>query len=335
LLSFERINLSDVDWHELAKSHDYSVCQSKPWMEFVTECQGAEPVVARVLERGTQIGWFTGMIIRKFGMPILGSPFPGWTTLYMGFNLPPDYPRLDAVRALPHFAFAGLGCIHLELMDRFITMVEAVSLGWQMRGLRNREIDLRQDEEAIWKQMSNSSARYCIRKSEKAGVTVEKATPGDPDFASDYYTQLIDVFAKQGLATTYQLDRVQALIRHLHPAGKLLALRARSAEGECLSTAIFPGDGPMAYFWGGASLRRFQKLNPNEPLVWHAIKYWRDRGAERFDFGGGGTYKKKYGGREIEVPWVRKSKWAVLENGRRAARWVVDALQRLKGRGRG
>ena len=334
MISFERINREDVDWPALESSHDYCVCQSPEWLAFVTECQGAEPVIARVLDHGAPVGWFTGMIIRKFGMPILGSPFPGWTTLYMGFNLPPDYGRLSAVRALPQFAFDGLGCIHFELMDRFISMEEAQGLGWQLRGLKNREIDLGQDEEEIWKQMSNSSARYSIRKSEKQGVTIEEVAPGDVDFAGDYYTQLIDVFAKQGLATTYGLDRVQSLINHLLPAGKLLGLRARSAEGECLATGIFPGSGPLAYFWGGASFRKHQKLNPNEPLVWHAIKYWRDRGALRFDFGGGGEYKKKYGGVEIEVPWLRRSKYPALEYGRQAAKWAVDTMQRLKGKGR-
>src|SRR5205085_2043438 len=149
----------------------------------------------------------------------------------------------------------------------------------------------------------------CIRKAERVGVTIEEAD--DLEFADEYYAQLRDVFAKQSLVPTYGKERVTELIRRLHPTGRLLLLRARSRDGECIATGIFPGMNGSAYFWGGASWREYQILRPNEALMWHAIRHWQARGAVRFDLGGGAEYKRKYGGAEIVVPEFRFSRLAV------------------------
>ena len=62
------------------------------------------------------------------------------------------------------------------------------------------------------------------------------------------------------------------------------------------------GDGRSSYFWGGASWREHQILQPNEAIFWHAMRYWKERGVMTFDMGGGGDYKRKYGGAELVVP---------------------------------
>src|SRR3989442_1557306 len=79
----------------------------------------------------------------------------------------------------------------------------------------------------------------CVRKAEKSGVTIEEAH--DIAFADEYYEQLKDVFAKQGLVPTYDVERVRALVRHMEPSGNVLLLRARDPEGKCIATGIFPG----------------------------------------------------------------------------------------------
>ena len=38
----------------------------------------------------------------------MGSPFPGWTTPYLGLNLAPGVSRADAVAALVPFVFQSL-----------------------------------------------------------------------------------------------------------------------------------------------------------------------------------------------------------------------------------
>src|SRR5919197_146454 len=105
----------------------------------------------------------------------------------------------------------------------------------------------------------------------------------------------------------------------------LLLLRARDATGRCIATGIFPAMNEMMYFWGGASWRDAQPLRPNELVQWYAVNYWKKRGIRRYDMGGGGEYKKKYGGTEIAVPWFRKSKYDTISSLRNLGQKVVKA----------
>jgi hypothetical protein len=154
----------------------------------------------------------------------------------------------------------------------------------------------------------------------------------DPTFADEYYAQLQDVFEKQRLVPTYGLERVRALIRHMAPTGRLLMIRALDSRGACIGTGIYPGFNKLATFWGNASYRSMQILRPNEILHWYAMRYWKARGIECFDWGGGGTYKEKYGPVPNGTPWFSKSKYKALDKLRDAAKAMVDARQRWQGR---
>ena len=107
-------------------------------------------------------------------------------------------------------------------------------------------------------------------------MTVEEASAAG--FADEYYAQLQDVFAKQGLRPTYGVDRVRELIRCVHPTGRLLLVRALGPEGEPIASGIFPAMNRTAYFWGGASWRSHQILRPNEAIFWFAMRDWKARG---------------------------------------------------------
>jgi CelD/BcsL family acetyltransferase involved in cellulose biosynthesis len=319
VLKLERLELDRVDWERLDAFDDRLIFQTRPWLEFVRRTQGAEPVVAAVLDAGdTVVGYFTGLVVRRFGVRILGSPFPGWTTSYMGFNLQEGVPREEAARAVLRFAFGELRCWHLELKDRFLAPESVRDLAFEHTPNQTFEIDLAVSEEEMFGRMT-SACRRAIRKSEKVGVLVEEAA-GDDGFADEYYAQLEDVFAKQGLSPTYDVTRVRELIAAVHPTGQLLLLRARSPEGLSIATGLFPGLGGTAYFWGGASWREHQALRPNEAIFWHAMRYWKARGVTTMDMGGGGDYKRKYGPIELNVPFFRKSRIRGLGTLRELAR---------------
>ncbi len=325
---FERLAWSSVDWAELDSYPDRTVYQTRAWLNFVAHTQQAEPVVAVLREGANKLGFFSGLIVRKYGLRILGSPFKGWTTSYMGFNLKDGVPRGVAARALLEFAFQDLRCVHVELMDRRLRFEDVDGLGFENPGGINFEIDLTQSEDALFADMS-SACRRCIRKANKSGVVIEEAS--DLGFADEYYAQLQDVFAKQGLVPTYGVERVRALIKHVHPTGALLLLRARNAEGECIASGIFPAFNDTMIFWGGASWRAHQGVRPNEAIMWYAMRYWKQRGISRYDMGGYGEYKRKYGGYEISVPWLRRSKYPGLGQMRMLAQQGWKAQQRLRG----
>jgi glycosyltransferase involved in cell wall biosynthesis len=325
-LRFERINAADKT--DLPFK---SFCQSAAWLRFLSETQGGETVIARLVDAGEVSGYFAGMMVSKFGAKILGSPFPGWSTPYMGLSLVNGTLPRDAVSELVRFALEDLHCHHLEFMDRDLVQDDVDGLGFQHRILSSFQIDLTRSEDELFAAMTGA-CRRCIRKAEKSGVTIEEAR-NDPSFASEYYGQLQDVFAKQGLVPTYDLRRVRSLIRHLEPAGNLLLLRARDGSGQCIATGIFPAiSAKCAYFWGMASWREYQILRPNEALLWYAIRYWKARGIHCFDMGGAGEYKRKYGGEEIAVPWFRRSKYPFIPGLREAGRKSVELRQQLLGR---
>jgi Acetyltransferase (GNAT) domain len=308
---FERLDVRGDDWSAKINSKQAGTIYQRPaWLALLSRSQYGEPVVAAVREGRETIGYFTGVILRKLGFRILGSPFPGWSIDYLGFTLSAVADRQCAVHALIDFVFQELGCVHLEVMDRNLRVSDLWGLGVQHRVYRGFEIDLSQDEKELFSGMT-SACRRCIRKAEKEGVLIEEAH--DTEFADEYYAQLQDVFAKQRLVPTYGVERVRQLITQVHPTGHLLLLRARDGLGRCIATSIFPHMNGVMYFWGGASWRHSQSLRPNEALQWQAMKIAKQKGLHTYDMGGGGEYKRKYGGREIEVPWFRKSKYPWID----------------------
>jgi CelD/BcsL family acetyltransferase involved in cellulose biosynthesis len=305
VLRLERVPLEEADWRAMDALGDRNVFQTRAWIDFVARTQEAEPVLARVERGGEPAGWFTGLVVRRFGVRILGSPFQGWMTGPMGFNLAPGIERREAVEALVPFAFKRLGCLHLEVLDRHASFDELGALGGRLAEFHTFELDLARDEEEIFKGMS-SACRRAVRKSEKEGVRVEEAH--GVEFADEYYEQLEDVFAKQSLSPPYGAERVRDMIRCLEPSGNLLLVRALSPDGERIATALFPVLNEFGYFWGGASWRRHQSLRPNEAVFWYAMRRLREREVPLLDMGGGGEYKHKYGGRELSFPIFRKSR---------------------------
>jgi CelD/BcsL family acetyltransferase involved in cellulose biosynthesis len=306
VLRLERVPLEGVD-PTIEAHRTRNVFQTREWLEFVARTQQAEPVVAHVERDGEVVGAFTGLIVRRMGVRILGSPFQGWMTGPMGFSLNPGVPRAEAMKALVRFAFRKLGCLHVELMDRHAGFEELGRLRARLVEFPTYELDLTQDEDALFAGMT-SACRRAVRKGRRVGVRVEEAH--GVEFADEYYDQLLDVFERQGQGRKppYDLERVREMIRCIEPSGNLLMLRAVAPEGERIATAIFPAREDFAYFWGGASWRSHQILRPNEAIFWHAIRHFRERGVPMLDLGGGGDYKRKFGAPEKLIPYVRKSR---------------------------
>ena len=328
--TFEKVDLPFPDWGKiLGTFEDRTIFQSPAWLAFVSKTQRAEPILARFRDESRTLGYFSGLIVKRFGLKILGSPLPGWTTSYMGMNLLPGVSRRSALEALQRWAFEQLKCVHIEVMDRNLLPEDADGLGFEYRQFGGFEIDLSQSLDQLLSNMT-SDCRRCLRRGKESGMFVEEAY--DAAFADDYFAQLQEVFQKRSLVPTYGVERVRELITCLSDTGQLLLLRARDPRGRCIATGIFPAMNRTMYFWGGAAWKESLGYKPNEAVHWHAMQYWKARGIRRYDMGGGGEYKRKYGGSEIMVPWLRKSKYAGLESLRNLTKQVVAWRQRMAGR---
>lgn len=322
------INPATVDWAKLDGFADRTVFQTREWLQFVHETQRARIVICELVDGGQVAGYFSGLVLSKFGIRMLGSSFPGWTTPYMGFNLVAGASRKAALVAIEEIAWGALKCLHMEVSDPYFSFDDGNDLGFAGEAYPSYRTDLTQPEDKLFSNM-DSACRRCIRKAEKSGVILEEAH--DANFADEYYAQLKDVFAKQGLVPTYDVERVRALVRNLEPTGRILLVRARDAAGNCIATGIFPGFNKIAEFWGNASFRSSQNLRPNEAIHWYAMRYWKKRGVEVYDWGGEGTYKEKYGCVSHRVPWFTKSRFAVLSSLRGQAKKMFERKQRWQG----
>ncbi len=332
MYQYELLNVSDERlWDEVESRAGSTVFQTRAWISFIAATQRAVPVVLGIRDAGGFVGYFIGLIVQRLGVRILGSPFPGWSTDYMGFILEPGSCRTSALHGLFDFAFERLGCAHVEVMDRQFTTQDLNQVGIRYRLYQGFAIDLSLDEAALFANFT-SACRRCIRKADKEGVLVEVAPV--EGFAEEYFAQLKDVFARQGLVPTYGLDRVRQLIARLHPAGQVLLVRARDRSGRSIATGIFPYLHGVMYFWGGASWREFQILRPNQAVHWFAMKYAKAHGVHTYDLGGAGEYKRQYGGRAISTPWIRKSKYAWLESARALAQKAFSVRQQMLGKWR-
>ena len=324
----ELVDFDKMDWNEMDSFRDRTVFQTEPWVRFIAETQNATPLIARLTESGKLVGYFTGLTFSRLGIKVVGSSFPGWTTPYMGFNLAPGASRADALAAVERAAWNQWKCLHMEISDPHFSGEEGQALGFQTSYYTSYRTDLNQSEEELFQGME-SACRRCVRKAEKSGVIIEEAH--DLAFADEYYDQLKDVFAKQGLVPTYSVERVRALVRHMEPTGNVLLLRARDGEGKSIATGIFPGFNQIAEFWGNASYRAHQNLRPNELIQWYVMRYWKKRGVRIYDWGGEGTYKEKYGCVAHRVPWFIKSRYQFLGKLRDGAQKVYRGKQRLMG----
>jgi hypothetical protein len=324
---FERIHLDRTAWEQAWSSFpDRIVFQSPAWISFLAEHLQAEPILAALKDGNATLGHFTGLRFQKFGLRILGSPFRGWSTPYMGFNLRPGVPRRLAAEALPRFAFKELGCVHYEVTDAYLSAADIAGLPVTPVDHPTIEVSLTEPADEIFNRMA-SVCRRNIRHAEKAGVKIEIAT--DPGVADDYIAQYHDVMAKQGLVPHFGADRFRLMIQHVQPTGQLLLLRARDAEGRCIATGIYPGANEFAFYNNGSSWRQYQKLRPNELLHWHAIQYWQARGVRSYNMEGIMPFKLKFGGRQTSVPMFYQSKYKLLGQLRAKAMPVAKAALKL------
>jgi hypothetical protein len=327
-MKFHQIDYNRADWKALNSYADRTVFQTREWIHFIKESQRATPVLAELRDRSEVLGYFTGLTFSKLGVKVLGSSFPGWSTPYIGFNLQPGVSRRDALGALEKFAWNDLKCLHLEISDPHFTFEDAQGMGFTEEAYASYRSDLTKTEEELFNGME-SACRRCVRKAEKSGVQIEEAH--DLAFADEYYEQLKDVFAKQGLVPTYSVERVRSLVRNMEPSGNVLLIRARDPQGKCIATGIYPGYNKIAEFWGNASFRTYQNLRPNEACHWYAMRYWKKRGAATFDWGGEGTYKEKYGCVPHRVPWFTKSRYQIVGALRNEARNMFARKQKFLG----
>jgi hypothetical protein len=298
MVRFEALALPAVDRDEFDRMPGKTVFTTTAWLRYLEEAYQGRAVVIRITEEGRLLGYFSGVVKTILGVRIFGSPFKGWGTCFMGFDL--IEPRLipEVCPGLAEFIFRSLRCHFLEWVDRNLETVPLPDRRLRFRMVETLELSIDKSDEELFKGFAGDCRNF-LRQFERRGATIEIAAPDDA-FAETYHRQLTDVFRKQGLVPSQSLDKIKRLLGAVGPSGMLLCLRANAPGAGCIASSIFLGRGDKFFFWGGASFREHQHYRPNEYMIWTAIRYWRDLGAKVFDMVGVRDYKAKFGAERRE-----------------------------------
>lgn len=140
-------------------------------------------------------------------------------------------------------------------------------------------IDLTQDLDMIWKNMSKSSCRYAINRAKKDGVKIELSRDFD-----EFYDINCSFKKKKKLALSYLKPEI------MEKYGTLFVLEF---DEEILGGQLYLEDENNMRWLVGASKRLevgTEKAtligNANKLLIWEAINYAKEKGIKEFDMGG-------------------------------------------------
>ena len=248
----------------------------------------------------------------------------------MGFDVIEGIDRLDLIPSIEEYLFRKKKAHFIQITDRLIKVDDAIKRGYHATISDTLEMPINLTDEELFK-MFKTDCRNFIRQFERRGASIEIAKP-DEQFAEEFYEQLKDVFAKQGMVPTFGLNKVKCLLSHLEDRETVLCLRVRDPEGVSIATSIFLGYNKKMFFWGGASYRSGQHYRPNEYMIWTAIKFWREKGFDTFDMIGVRDYKRKFGSHEVQYANIQIAKYPILLTLKNMAQKIYFAGLHIKGK---
>ena len=298
----ERVDIDNL--YELEKNGQiHTIFMTRAWIDFLQKNQNAEPILLEFCNAEKKVqGYFLGMLIKKMGIKILGSPFEGWLTCDMGFIRVDELDINLALKSVANFAFKKLKCFYVQIIDKNIDLH---SLDEEIKLDISRELymDISQPKDVLLSNFTKRT-RKDIRQFDNRGAII-KQVPFDDDFVDMFYDQLLDVFAKQNLKPNYSKKKILDLSNSLRRCpDNVLALQVYSPNDECIASSLTFGYGKWCYSMATASYRFGQRFLPNEKIRWETIKYWKNKGVNNYDLCGYREYKLKFNPIIREIPVI-------------------------------
>ncbi len=305
-----------------------SIFTTYAWIGFLKKNQRAEPIILQLQnEEKEPVAYFVGMIVKKAGIKILGSPFEGWLTCSMGFIRLKEFDVIRALNSVAKYAFHTLGCLYVQITDPSICEAE-IKGKVRYRKTKMLFLDNARSIDEVLNGFTKNGRRD-VRAFPRKGATVSKVS-FDRSFVERYYDQLIDVFAKQNMKPFYSLNKLYDLVEAFeNNPERVLALEAHDPEGESIATVFSFGFGKWAYFVGAASYRDFQRYLPNEGLFFEFVKHWNQMGVPNLDLVGYREYKMKYAPEIVEVPVIFYERFPGVAFAKNVAKKAVSIMRKL------
>lgn len=329
MYSFEIIDIDKVDIQEFNSFPKKTPFTTIPWIQFLSEDKNAVPKIIRITKNSELVGYFTGLIFKKFGINIFGSPFKGWSTNYMGFDLYNYDLIYELLEPTIDFIMKETKCLYMEIVDRNISPERLKANNFQVDIVKNLELKIDKSDEEILKSIKKDCKEF-IRQFERRGAYLEEVEPDD-EFVEILHTQLCDVFSKQNLVPPYSLNKIKTCVKYLKDTGMMLCLSVKEPEGKTIASYIYIGLNQKCIAWCTSSIREYQRLRPNEYMVWYGIRKFRDMGYNTFDFSGPRSYKYKWKPNEVEYARITVTKYYFLKRMRDIALKIYWKILKVKG----
>lgn len=142
-------------------------------------------------------------------------------------------------------------------------------------------LDISKDEKELLKGMRKST-RYCIKKAENEGITIEKSENIED---LDKFWQIYKVTAKRHDFVPFSKEYLSKEFEVFHKENQALMLFA-THEKKVVAGAIIIFGPNSGFYHHGASIKEYDSLNTSHALQWAAIKEAKKRGLNFYNFWG-------------------------------------------------
>ena len=274
-MNLEILNpLEYSEWDKaLLASGDNCFFHSSAWARVLHESYRFRPVYFASFEKG------------KLSCLMPFMEVNSWLTGRRGVSLPfTDYcPQLvpdrgafqGTVKALFDFG-ARAGWKYVEWRDGEYFPEEVKSSD----RYHTHELNLTKTEKELFSGLRDSTRRN-IRKAARAGVVIEIH---DTRESIDCFYRLHCITRKRHGLPPQPAAFFKKISEHIVSKGQGIVVLALH-EGNAVASAVFFHFGNEGLYKYGASDLVYQDLRPNNLLMWHAIKWYRDHGFQVLNFG--------------------------------------------------
>lgn len=292
--------LTSDRWLDLVTKSRSDVFHSPAWHRVLNESYGLEPVGRIILDAAGQprSGIVTCEIDDIRGRRISGLPFSDYCDPLV--DSLEHWRRL--VADLPDGLPSRFRCLHNDVPLSDAAMEVTGTAYWHA-------IDLGPSLEQIWAGLKGG-ARTRIRKAEESGVKIRISTTVDAVRA--FFEMHLSVRKhKYGyLAQPYRF--FQSIKRNFMDAGDGAILLAELG-GEPIGAVLLLTWGGRAYYKFNASRPDRLAGRPNDMLMWHCIRFAKERGMMTLDLGlsdadqpGLIRYKRKFSTQEGTISFLQR-----------------------------
>ncbi len=303
----------------VASERSFALLQSWDWGSF-KERTGWRAVRLGA-ERGGDLVAGAQILLRRLG-PVSAAYVPRGP---VGTWLDDDVaaPLLDAVRRAAWARRAMVLRIEPSAIDGDAVRATLREQGFRVARSMNQPrativVDMADGSDRALERMHHK-ARYNIRRAERQGMVIRTGDVGDlPAFH-----RMMRTTGERAGFRVRDLAYYRAQWETFAPTGSLRLFIA-SHEGHDLAMNVSATFGDVGAYLHGASADVRRALNPNEYLMWEAMRWAESRGCAAFDLWGvpDEVGEAAAAGREIAAPDRRDGLWGVYGFKRRIGRRV-------------